>query len=108
MSEQPPRPSHAAYWDEQIRAWRASGQSQLGFCKQQGLSYSRFQYWRRKLARASDEGQTLAPRSGFIPVRRQWPTDSAGLTLVLPNGAELRGICADNLVLVERLLRFAG
>jgi len=48
-------------------------------------------------------------RSGFVAVRAQPPEDAAAeLTVVLPNGVELRGVHAGNLALVERLLGLAS
>ncbi|GAB6044400.1 IS66 family insertion sequence element accessory protein TnpA [Endothiovibrio diazotrophicus] len=107
MSEQHPETPRSTYWRKQLRAWRTSGQSQLGFCKQQGLSYAQFQYWRRKLTASTTE-ERPPTRSEFVTVRHRPMEDAGGLTLVLPNGAELRGIHADNLSVVESLLRLTA
>jgi len=94
--------SRTEYWRDQIVGWRASGQSQRGYCREWDLNYAQFVYWRKKFdadASASDRG------SGFVPVTYAVATPSGGLSLVLPNGLELRGIGPDNLALVEQLLR---
>lgn len=46
------------------RNWEASGESQIGYCKSQGLSFAKFNYWVRKLraGQQSSSGDT----SGFI------------------------------------------
>ena len=41
------------YWLEQVKAWKASGQSQLAFCKANDLNYPRFGYWLRKFRQQS-------------------------------------------------------
>lgn len=88
------------HWQEKINAWQNSGQSQQAFCKANDLNYARFGYWLRKFRLQS--GQTEPGSSGFVPVVAQPPGNS--LSLVLPNGLELRGIASDNLVVVQQLL----
>jgi hypothetical protein len=36
-------------WAEVFSEWKKSGESQRGYCKDKGISYSRFTYWRKKL-----------------------------------------------------------
>ena len=43
--------TRAQYWQAQIEAWQASGQSQLAYCRANRLNYPRFGYWRRRLRR---------------------------------------------------------
>jgi hypothetical protein len=43
--------TQAQYWQGQIEPWRVSGQSQLAYCKANGLNYRRFGYWLRKFRR---------------------------------------------------------
>lgn len=90
-------------WKQHVAAWRNSGQSQVDFCRANKLAYQRFVYWRRKL----DRDQALpTPRRrarGFAAVVCEAPSDS-GLTLSLPNGLVVRGICAQNVTVVRALL----
>ena len=95
--------ARAAYWREQIEAWRRCGQSQQAYCQANDLSYPRFIYWRRKLTGA-DAGGERRRSSAFVPVAWPVPRASAELSLVLPSGLELRGITAENLSVVEQLL----
>jgi hypothetical protein len=70
-----------SYWHEQLAAQAASGCSGRAWCEREGLSYSTFLRWRRRL------GETPTPRSvplTFIPVRRDAP---AGPALVVTVGA---------------------
>lgn len=46
--------------------WEASGQSQIGYCKSEGLSFAKFNYWVRKLR---GEAKPISPSaSGFVAV----------------------------------------
>ena len=93
----------AGYWQQQIDTWRVSGQSQQAFCKVHELSYHQFLYWRRKFESRSTENQS-PPSSALVPVIYRPPSTAAGLSLVLPNGLELRGLSEDNLPLAQQLL----
>jgi len=89
------------FWQNHVTAWQASGLSQKAYCRQQDLGTSAFGYWARKLRQPGQ--QAGHARSGFVPVALASPA-AAGLSLVLPNGVEVRGIAADNLALVQELL----
>lgn len=91
-----------SYWQQQIKAWETSGQSQTLFCQSHDLSYHRFGYWRRKfLEKHSDDGHKQA--TGFVPVSYQQPASSE-LSLTLPGGLVLKGIASDNLATVYQLI----
>lgn len=93
----------SAQWRGHVERWRNSGQSQQGFCKTHNLSYAQFIYWRRKF-----EGKAKRPRtqtaSALVPVTCKVAISTPGLTLVLPNGLELRGLSQDNLPLAVQLV----
>ena len=91
------------YWQWQIEAWQLSGQSQKGFCRVHDLNYPQFVYWRGKFRQhtASPSSKAL---SGFVSVVPTMSAVDNGLSLVLPNGVELRGLEASNLDVVLRLL----
>ena len=86
------------HWREHVRAWRASGLTQIAYCKLHSLAYHRFGYWSRKLS------PRQAPTSGFTRVQQR-PVASQDLTVLLPNGIELRGVNDANLSVVSRLLQ---
>lgn len=81
------------YWREQSNLWESSGLSQKKFCKQTGLSYRRFVYWRNllkedknhssrpKLLKISTTGVELKP-SSIVEA-------SPGLEVVLPTGIKI-------------------
>lgn len=89
-------------WKQQVQTWKLSGLSQVQFCKNNNLIYHRFVYWRGKLDHATkvppkqDRGRFAA-----VSVR---PDADRGLTLSLPNGLVMRGICTENLSVVRQLL----
>jgi len=108
MSGTPNSNERTDYWQQQISLWRSSGQSQKGFCTSNDLSYPRFVYWLRKSRRSANKSKPKASR-GFVPVNLASVMDpqpvTAPLSLMFPNGIELRGIAAENLSLVDQLLR---
>jgi hypothetical protein len=86
------------YWRQQVENWKNSNQSQAKFCQINELSYHRFVYWRRKFDRG-----TTRDRGGFVAVEHR-PQVNDGLTLSLPNGLVIHGICAGNVPMVRQLL----
>ena len=91
--------SLAAYWRPQIDAWNGSGQTQREFCRRHDLNYTRFVYWRRRLQnQATKTKRRTSP--ALVPVTYQPAPTGSGLSVVLPNGTELRGIASDNLAIV--------
>jgi transposase-like protein len=91
------------YWQSQIEAWQLSGQSQKAFCRLHDLNYPQFVYWRRKFRQRTASPSAKAS-SGFVSVVPTMSAVASGLSLVLPNGVELRGLEASNLDVVLRLL----
>ena len=97
-----PSESLSDFWNQQVRKWQQTDQSQIAYCRMHDLDYHRFTYWRRKF---SSTGQNAEPpvRSGFVPVKA-CSTKPQELTATLPNGVILRGIAGDNLSIVKQLL----
>ncbi len=93
----------SGYWQQRIDTWRISGQSQQAYCKAHDLSYHRFVYWRRKLEKPQTANRSPSS-SALVPVTVQAPCTASGLSLVFPNGLELRGLSEDNLALAQQLL----
>ena len=91
------------YWQSRIEAWQLSGQSQKAFCRAHDLNYPQFIYWRRKF-RQHTASESAKASSGFVSVVPTMSAVDSGLSLVLPNGVELRGLEASNLDVVLRLL----
>ena len=93
-----------SYWQQQIKAWETSGQSQTLFCQTHDLSYHRFGYWRRKFLEQHCDDDHKQPR-GFVPVSYHQQPTSSELSLSLPGGLMLQGIAADNLAVVYQLIK---
>ena len=93
----------SAYWQQQIDQWSRSDQSQKTFCQANSLSYHRFLYWRGKFKKGSRHQKPKQAGGGFATVDYRQDLNS-GLTLSLPNGLMLRGICAENVSVVRQLL----
>ena len=91
------------YWQQQVEAWKLTGLSQAEFCKVNELLYHRFVYWRGKFEGISRKPPANQNRGGFTAVNVRHDVDR-GLTLSLPNGLVMRGICSENLSVVRQLL----
>jgi hypothetical protein len=103
MSEMMDPSSLAAYWRRHVDAWKETDKSQKDFCDAHELAYHRFVYWRKKLDGDTPRRTGARARGGFAAVVREAPLDT-GLTLSLPNGLVVRGICAQNVAVVRALL----
>ena len=103
MSDLPNPPPLADYWRQQENNWKSSSQSQAKFCQAKELSYHRFVYWRQKFERGPGSNQVKRESGGFATAGRRAEING-DLTLSLPNGLVLRGICADNVSVVRQLL----
>ena len=91
------------YWKQQVEAWKLSGLSQSKFCKANELLYHRFVYWRGKFEGVTRGSPAKQGSGGFAAVNYR-PDGDHGLTLSLPNGLVVRGICTENLPVVRQLL----
>ena len=87
------------YWQDQVSNWQHSGLSGPVFCKQQDLVYHRFAYWRKKFT----HNESTSAFAQVACVSGSHATE--GLSLMLPNGIEIRGIMHGNVALVKALLR---
>ena len=100
----------ARYWEEQMVAWQASGVSGQAYCKDQGLVYHQFTYWRKKLL-ATDDQSALETSAGFaqaVPVQDFQSSayaHDAALTISLPGGIAITGLHAGNVSLLGDILR---
>jgi len=62
--------SRADEMRELMARWKASGMTQRAFAEKEGVTYSRFQYWRRRLGgKASGKPAKRAPPVHLDPVR---------------------------------------
>ena len=95
--------SQSEQWQHRISTWKQTGQSAAQFCRDNNLSYHQFGYWSRKLAEASPEEVASRPSAGFAQVQYQ-ASEAPELSLSLPSGITVKGICVNNIATVRRLL----
>ena len=96
-------PDNHEHWQQQLAAWQATGQSGAAFCREHGLTYHRFCYWRRKLITAQLPQTTSS--SGFARVVSAQSPVVEELSLSLPSGIAIRGLHAGNIPLLGAILR---
>ena len=80
------RRSSGEDWARVFSAWRKSGGSQRGYCAREGISYSAFTYWRKRLEVI--EGSSSLVRVGNLPAvpeisRKVLTVKSGGLQVEL-------------------------
>lgn len=79
-----------------IKMWQSGDQTQLGFCKKQGISISVFRYWlakyRDQYRSANDEEQAHQHAAGFISFHPGSLPDvrEIALEVQIPDGKILR------------------
>ena len=73
-----------------IESWKAIGENQHLFCKEQGIVYSNFHYWYKKYKDQHGQGSN---GDVFLPVKIRKPetpsSRSLVMELILENGARL-------------------
>jgi hypothetical protein len=61
------------FWGNQLRAWQASGQSQVGYCRKHGLSCRSFVYWKKEAGAKScglpGGGAEIVAGAGFASLQ---------------------------------------
>lgn len=84
------------HWERILATWQDSGQTQRSFCKERGISYSNFCYWRKgsygdsisldgELLRAVEiTGIHPAPQGNRCPVLPSVEMETQGIVLSLP------------------------
>lgn len=53
------------YWRGHVEAWRRSGLSQAGYCRQEAISLKSFGYWKRRLEAEIHE---VTSKPAIVPV----------------------------------------
>lgn len=109
------REGRARLWADRARAWRESGQTQVAYCAEHGLSVGLLRKWIVKLgAKKARMGRrpTLLPialrPAGTPVIANEAVAREAALEIALPNGARIRasGRIADQLTRsIARALR---
>jgi hypothetical protein len=65
-------------WQYHLKAWRASGDSQVFFCRKHGLSRDAFRYWKKILETGGS--------NGFVEISRSCLSSSSGVVEILIDG----------------------
>lgn len=88
--------SKSEVWRGRLQAWRDSGVSAAAFCRQHGLPYPQFIYWKRRLGKAA---------AGLVPVAVHAPP-TATVEIALRRGAVVRlsGVSMGDVVDVVKAL----
>ena len=101
-------------WQVIISDWQDSGLSGMAFCKANNHAYHKFSYWRCRLRPSTyspvAEGDHDHGFTQVIPVapHRQsmaMPPAPGTLSIALPNGIIVSGVCAGNVAVLGALLR---
>ena len=79
-----------AVWRERLGRFHASGLTAKAFCEREGVSYSNFHAWKRRLGLERTPSRASAKRSGneplFVPVSVTPLASVAEVRIVLPGG----------------------
>lgn len=85
-----------------VKEWQYSGLSQIGYCQEQGISFSKFNYWVRK------SRPEVAPGQGFVPIQLDKTPAAVSaspiMELVMANGSRLRFYSPVDPEFIKRLL----
>jgi len=96
------REEKRVYWASHVKEWKASGETQSGYCRRHRLKAHQLSYWKQVFESNSSTEQTPTC-SGFVAVQVADPHPQ-GLTIRLPNGLRLEGVHAENLVVVRAVI----
>jgi hypothetical protein len=95
------------YWQEHIERWRSSGMTQKDYCRKNGLKWSTFHYWRKRLQELSSPVSliqvALSPGRGSR-VGQDWP----GLVLLIGDNYRVQVGDEFNPATLARLVQTLG
>lgn len=105
--------TRAQDWQLIISDWQASGLSGMAFCKANNHAYHKFSYWRRRLRPStyspvaqSDHDHGFTQVIPVAPHRQSMAMPApATLSIALPTGIIVNGVCAGNVAVLGALLR---
>jgi len=76
----------ASEWFELVAAWEKSQMSAAAWCREQGLAYQSFIYWRQRWRELSDPGSALSGGARFCEIL---PTTASNALIVEIAGVQL-------------------
>ena len=88
-------------WQQHLKAWRASGDTQLSYCRKHGLSRHAFQYWKHNLQGSRS--------NRFIELSRATGAGPGGMVEILIDGrVQIRvpqGVSSEHLHMVLQTVK---
>ena len=95
-------------WQETVKAWRISGQTQTEFCRLENIKPYQLHYYKRNLEGVVTPASSKTDRtSGFARVavsNASAAIPPPGLQVALPNGIIVSALPVDNLSLIKKLI----
>ena len=79
-----------SYWAELNRLWEASGLPQEQFCKEQGVVYKQFVYWRAQVLKRGKKVSTPPKLMAVIPPQQPQPSTKVPLAATAPSALEVK------------------
>ncbi|MFK7856354.1 MAG: hypothetical protein AB8B79_19720 [Granulosicoccus sp.] len=93
------------FWRRHIDQWQDSGLSKMGYCRENELPYHQLIYWCDKFRQMDDAGSDVESSFVNVSLAPIEPKPAATLSVELPNGICIAGVCAKTIALVPQLLR---
>ena len=93
MSQPQRNPSgRSVYWQDLVDQWSRSGLSQAAFCRERGITYGSFTWWKRQLLAAGDGAPRGRTKKAGVFVEVQVPGSAKrpAYELILARGRVLR------------------
>ena len=88
-------------WQRHIKAWRASGETQISYCQKHGLSRHAFQYWKHIFKKRKTER--------FVEIKRTAPAGAVGVVeIIINNPVQIRvpqGVSPEHLHMVLQAVK---
>lgn len=102
------RQEKQARWRETIKAWRESGESKAGFCRERELKLHQFHYWCRRLAEL-DEAVAEPAFVEVVDGATEGHTRGAdnGLEIWVGEALAIRGVAGADAATLHRVLDVA-
>lgn len=86
-------------WKQHLETWQKSGQSQIDYCREQGLKPHQMTYWKGRFAK-SESSAKLIPLELSVPPLAQ----STSVVVTLPDGIRLEVPTEQATALLPKLL----
>ncbi len=71
-------PEKRRFWEEHLKNWELSGESQVEYCRKNGINIKSFHYWKRRIGRSY-----CAPAMVELPISWSVPVTPASPQLCL-------------------------